>query len=122
MSDANKENAGGNKKLSKEERKAARQQQQIQQQQTDEDDYSAGLYGLLPLIQSKIKVERVLHNISDLNVSLAEQKVWIRGRLFTSRSKGKQCFFTIRQRFFTIQALVSVNEEISKGMVKFIAE
>jgi lysyl-tRNA synthetase class II len=122
MSDANKENAGGNKKLSKEERKAARQQQQTQQQQIDEDDYSAGRYGVLPLIQSKEKVEKVLHNISDLTESLADQKVWIRGRLFTSRSKGKQCFFTIRQRFCTIQALVSVDEQTSKKMVKFIAE
>jgi nondiscriminating aspartyl-tRNA synthetase len=122
-SESNKENSSGNKKISKEERKVARQQHQAQQQQqTDDDDCSAGHYGILPLIQSKDKINRILHNISDLNETMADQKVWIRGRLFTSRSKGKQCFFTIRQRFYTIQALVSVNEEQSKKMVKFVAD
>ncbi len=76
----------------------------------------------MPLIQSKEKINRVLHIISELNESLIDQKVWVRGRLYTSRSKGKQCCFTIRQRLFTIQALLSVNGQINKKMVKFTAE
>ena len=87
-----------------------------------EVDYSSQLYGNLPLIQSKEKVDKKLYNVSELTESLADQKIWVRGRLFTSRSKGKQCFFVIRQRFHTIQALLSVNETVSKKMVKFVAE
>lgn len=98
----NKENEGqqlekkedGKKKLSKEERKAARQNQQQQQQnEPDEEDYSKGLYGLYPLIQSKEKVDRVLVNVSDLNSELADTKVWIRGRLFVSRKTTSNMFF-----------------------------
>ena len=75
------------KKLTKEERIAARQQTQQQTEQTDNDgeDYSKGLYGLYPLIQSKEKVDRALVNVSDLNADLADKKVWLRGRLFVSR-------------------------------------
>lgn len=80
------------------------------------------MYGNYGLIQSKEKIERTLVNIGELNESFADQKVWVRGRLHTSRSKGKQCFFTLRQKFNTIQGLISVSETISKKMVKFVAE
>ena len=81
-----KEEVGGkNKKLSKEERIAARQQSQQQQAEPDEEDYSKGLYGNYPLIQSKEKVDRVLANVSELNADLADTKIWLRGRLFVSR-------------------------------------
>lgn len=113
------------KKLTKEERIAARQQTQQQTEQTDNDgeDYSKGLYGLYPLIQSKEKVDRALVNVSDLNADLADKKVWLRGRLFVSRkTTKKQCFFTIRQRFHTVQALVNVSDTVSKQMVKFVSD
>lgn len=88
----------------------------------EEDDYSTQFYGNMPLIQSKERVDRKLYNVSELNESLADQKVWVRGRLHISRGKGKQCFFTVRQQFHTIQALLSVNETVSKKMVKFVSE
>jgi len=47
--------------------------------------------------------------------------VTVRGRVHTSRAKGKQCFFVIRQQQVTIQCLAFVNESISKQMVNFIA-
>jgi len=53
---------------------------------------------------------------------LAKQTIWIRGRLHTSRGKGKQCFFVIRHQSATIQAVVCVNENVSKPMVKFVAK
>ncbi len=80
-----KKEDGGKKKLSKEERIAARQNQQQQKTEPDEEDFSKGLYGVFPLIQSKDKIDRVLVNVSDLNADLADTKVWIRGRLFVSR-------------------------------------
>ena len=86
-----------------------------------EDDISKNFYGNFPLIQSKEKFDRNLLNVGDLKATLAEQKIWVRGRLFVSRSTGKQCFFTIRQRFHTVQAIVISSETISKQMVKFVA-
>lgn len=85
------------------------------------DDVSKGLYGLFPMIQSKDKMSRSLLNVCDLKASLADTQVWVRGRLFVSRATGKQCFFTIRQRYHTVQALVISGEAISKQMVKFAA-
>lgn len=118
MSDKNKENVEGKKKLSKEERMAARLQKPVE---AAGDDISSDLYGIYPLIQSKEKVDRILVDVCDLKANLADSKVWVRGRLFVSRATGKQCFFTIRQRCHTVQALVISNETISKQMVKFIA-
>ena len=61
--------------------------------ESSEDDVSKGLYGLMPLITSKEKVDRTLLNVSDLNVGLADTKVWIRGRLFVSRKSSSRSNF-----------------------------
>ncbi len=76
----------------------------------------------MPLIQSKDKLERQLVPVRDINESLAKQTIWLRGRVQTSRGKGKQCFLVIRHQSATIQAVVCVNENISKQMVKFVAK
>ena len=73
------------------------------------------------LIQSKEKLDRQLIAVRDINESLAKQTIWVRGRLHTSRGKGKQCFLVIRHQSATIQAVVCVNENVSKQMVKFVA-
>lgn len=86
-----------------------------------EEDYAQGNYGTLPLIQSKEKLDRQLIAVRDVNESLAKQTIWVRGRLHTSRGKGKQCFLVIRHQSATIQAVVCVNENVSKPMVKFVA-
>jgi aspartyl/asparaginyl-tRNA synthetase len=72
------------------------------------------------LIQSKEKLDRQLLPVNDINESLAKQIVWVRGRVHTSRGKGKQCFLVIRHQSATIQAIVCVNENVSKAMVKFV--
>merc|ERR1719348_1271003 len=69
--------------------------------------------------QSKTKPNIVITHIGDLNVKLDEKTVAIRGRLHTSRAKGKQCFMVIRQQQVTVQCLVFVSERVSKQMVKF---
>jgi aspartyl-tRNA synthetase len=76
----------------------------------------------LPLIQSKEKVDRQFVSVRDINETLAKQTIWLRGRLHTSRGKGKQCFLVIRHQSATIQAVVCVNENVSKQMVKFVAK
>jgi len=35
---------------------------------------------------------------------------------------GKQCFFVIRQQHFTVQALLSTGQSVSKHMVKFVSK
>ncbi|CAF0785984.1 unnamed protein product, partial [Brachionus calyciflorus] len=122
MSEGNENVKKDNKKLSKEERIAARQNQSKQAEST-EDDFAKDFYGLMPLIQSKEKVDRTLLKVADLTSDLVDTKVWVRGRLFVSRkTTNKQCFFTIRQQFHTVQAIVSVSETVSKAMVKFVSD
>jgi len=48
--------------------------------------------------------------------------VTIRGRLHTSRAKGKQCFFVLRQQQHTVQCIAFVSSKISKQMIKFISK
>ncbi|XP_075566689.1 aspartate--tRNA ligase, cytoplasmic isoform X1 [Pelecanus crispus] len=73
------------------------------------------------MIQSQEKPDRVLVRIKDLTVEKADEVVWVRGRIHTSRAKGKQCFLVLRQQQFNIQALVAVGQHASKQMVKFAA-
>jgi len=75
----------------------------------------------LPLIQSKEKVDIQLLPVRDVNETLAKQTIWVRGRLHTSRGKGKQCFLVIRHQSATLQAVVCVNENVSKPMIKFVS-
>lgn len=109
------------KKMSKEERIASRAAPKAVE--SNEEDVSKDFYGVFPLIQSKEKVDRTLVDISDLNASKSDTKVWLRGRLFVSRKVGnKQCFFTVRQKFHTIQVLITLGEGVSKPMVKFVSD
>ncbi|XP_070175500.1 aspartate--tRNA ligase, cytoplasmic-like isoform X2 [Littorina saxatilis] len=114
------------KEVEKAAKKAAHKQQNPQQQaQGDgdekENDVAEGRYGNLPLNQSQEKIERKIYKVCELTPDLADKKVWVRARLHTSRAKGKQCFFVLRQQKWTVQALSAVGDRVSKQMVKFIA-
>lgn len=111
------------KKVEKAAKKAEHKvQAQAQQEVNQEEDVSVESYGDTELIQSKEKhAERIFTDIKNLILSLENQTVWLRGRLHTSRAKGKQCFIVLRQQSYTVQGLVTVNEKISKQMVKFIS-
>lgn len=63
-------------------------------------------------------LERNFVAVRELKDSVG-QKLWVRGRIHTSRCKGKQCFLVIRQQSSTVQVLISVNDVVSKQMVKF---
>merc|ERR1719219_2397 len=71
--------------------------------------------------QSKDKPNTVLIPVKELTTKMNEKMVNVRGRLHTSRAKGKQCFFVLRQQQVTVQSLAYVSESVSKQMVKFIA-
>ncbi|XP_047369693.1 aspartate--tRNA ligase, cytoplasmic [Vespa velutina] len=115
------------KKQQKEAEKAAKKaerkaQVQMQQDVIDEDDISFGKYGEFPMIQSKEAYkERNFVHVKELNKRLENQTIWLRGRLHTSRAKGKQCFIVLRQQSYTVQGLAAVNEQVSKQMIKFIS-
>ncbi|KAL5009723.1 hypothetical protein ScPMuIL_012028 [Solemya velum] len=111
------------KKKQKEAEKAAKKAQHAQQQSAaePEDDYSTGRYGNLPIIQSKERVDRCFAEVKDLNPKLKDEKVWLRARVQTSRSKGKQCFLVLRHQKWTVQALICVGPNVSKPMVRFSA-
>lgn len=70
---------------------------------------------------SDYHLDRKFVNVKDLNLKLTDESVWIRGRLHTSRAKGKQCFIVIRQQSYTVQGLATVNDNTSKQMIKFIS-
>ncbi|CAG9855862.1 unnamed protein product [Phyllotreta striolata] len=110
------------KKAEKAAKKAEHKQSNAENQPaaTPEVDVSIGKYGNLPVITSEKKdVERKFTYVLDLNKTLSGQTVWVRARLHTSRARGKQCFIVLRQREYTVQALLNVSEAVSKPMVKF---
>ena len=45
-------------------------------------------FGTYPIVQSTRVTSREFSNICDLNEALDEKIVWVRARIFTSRSKG----------------------------------
>uniref|UniRef100_T1GY08 Aspartyl-tRNA synthetase n=1 Tax=Megaselia scalaris TaxID=36166 RepID=T1GY08_MEGSC len=119
---AKKEAAKAAKAAKKAEHKAASGKDENQNaQETSSEDVSAGKYGPFGMIQSREKLEeRKFVKVIDLtNYVKGNETVWVRGRVHTSRAKGKQCFLILRQHCSTVQCLLSVNEQISKQMVKF---
>uniref|UniRef100_A0A8C7D6X5 Aspartate--tRNA ligase, cytoplasmic n=1 Tax=Oncorhynchus kisutch TaxID=8019 RepID=A0A8C7D6X5_ONCKI len=84
-----------------------------------------GVYGLLSCIERcsflPCEPDRVLVRVQKLTPEKADQLIWVRARVHTSRAKGKQCFLVLRQQQFNVQALVAVGERASKQMVKFAA-
>ncbi|XP_023619791.1 aspartate--tRNA ligase, cytoplasmic isoform X2 [Myotis lucifugus] len=85
------------------------------------EDYAKERYGISSMIQSQEKSDRVLVRVSNLTIQNADEVVWVRARVHTSRAKGKQCFLVLRQQQFNVQALVAVGDHASKQMVKFAA-
>lgn len=84
-------------------------------------DYSEGLYGATKMIQSTCRhADRAFVAVHDLSGCEKDALVWVRGRVHTTRSKGKQCFLVLRQQSSTVQCVVAVNDKtVSKQMVKF---
>ncbi|XP_058828892.1 aspartate--tRNA ligase, cytoplasmic [Topomyia yanbarensis] len=111
------------KAAKKAEHKAAAAAEKGQQETTDTEskDYAEGLYGVTKMIQSTVKhSERNFVPVHELSSNMKDSVVWVRGRVHTTRSKGKQCFLVLRQQSSTVQCVVAVNDDtVSKQMVKF---
>ena len=84
-------------------------------------DVSQGKYGVQEMNMSKERLTTVVTHVKELGLKLNGKVVTVRGRLHTSRAKGKQCFMVLRQQASSVQCLVYVSEAVSKQMVKFAA-
>jgi len=114
------------KKAEKNAKKAAHKSEEAGATKADEGkdegpDISLGKYGLQEMNQSKTRPNTVITEVKQLGLKMTGKTVNIRGRLHTSRAKGKQCFFVIREKTSSVQCLAFVSDTISKQMVKFIA-
>uniref|UniRef100_A0A7E4UTF2 Aspartate--tRNA ligase, cytoplasmic n=1 Tax=Panagrellus redivivus TaxID=6233 RepID=A0A7E4UTF2_PANRE len=129
------EASGEEKKLSKKElnklekaRKKAELKAQADANKAQEEaaaaaaevDVSEGHYGTYGLIQSTERKDITFTNVADLTEALDGKEVWLRGRLHTSRVKGKTGFIVLRQQISTVQGTVFVGEAISKQFLKFV--
>mmetsp|Transcript_44943 Transcript_44943/g.65697 ORF Transcript_44943/g.65697 Transcript_44943/m.65697 type:complete len:576 (+) Transcript_44943:32-1759(+) len=106
------------RKKKKAERLAKRAQQQGggDAQASSEADEN---YGDYPLINSSGLTGRVFLRIHQIDKSRADQEVWVRARVHTSRGVGKGCFLLLRQTLYTVQCTMFQGEGVSKGMVKY---
>ncbi|XP_034479287.1 aspartate--tRNA ligase, cytoplasmic [Drosophila innubila] len=83
-------------------------------------DHAAARYGLSEMIQSKDKrSEREFLLVPELSKHVDKGLFWVRGRVHTTRAKGKQCFLVLRQQSSTVQCILAVGDVISKQMIKF---
>ena len=57
-----------------------------------------------------------------MDASMADQEVRVRCRVHNSRAKGKMCFVVGREGYATVQAVLFVGDNISKGMVTFASK
>lgn len=102
------------------EKTAAEKKQKENVEEPVGEDYSNDRYGPSKMIQSSEKyADRKFVPLNKLSSSDSSKPIWVRGRIHTSRCKGKQCFIVLRQQSNTVQVLICVNEIISKQMVKF---
>lgn len=80
----------------------------------------------MELIRSQISQEerakKIYVAVTDIAEEHHEQVIRIRGRVHNSRAKGKMCFLVIRESFATVQAVLFVDEKISKGMVTYASK
>ena len=113
----------------KAERLAARQTKvagQADENKKDPNDPSAAFFGERELNRSQgdpeIRFSKVIVDVKDINETLDGQVIVTRGRLHNSRGKGNLCFIVLRQQFSTVQAILSVDEVISKGMVSYASK
>ncbi|VDN04407.1 unnamed protein product [Thelazia callipaeda] len=133
--ETNNASVEGDKKLSKKElNKLAKQQKKAEKKAEyaaeqakenekllNEEDISSGLYGIYGLIQSAERKTLNFVDVKDVVLELNGQEIWVRGRLHTSRVKGKTCFIIIRQRTYSVQGMLFVGKQISRNMLKFVA-
>ena len=69
----------------------------LQEAAESEVDTAEGLYGVMRMIQSTDRIERDIYDLKALTPDLTDKKIWVRARLQTSRSKGEQTNWFLKQ-------------------------
>ncbi|KAG2492339.1 hypothetical protein HYH03_009289 [Edaphochlamys debaryana] len=111
------------KEAAKAERAAQRGVKAAIMTQPEADDPLKDAYGDYPMVQSQGQTGRKWTHVEDLSPALVDQKVLVRGRIHTTRGKGKSAFLVIRQRTATVQAILFADDTtVSKGMVKYATQ
>uniref|UniRef100_G1K905 Aspartate--tRNA ligase, cytoplasmic n=1 Tax=Anolis carolinensis TaxID=28377 RepID=G1K905_ANOCA len=83
------------------------------------DDYAKERYGVLPLIQSQDKPDRVLVRVKDLTGEKADEVVWVRGRVHTSRAKGKNIFLKMVFEWVCTNCILHILLRIKENICQF---
>jgi len=88
--------------------------------EADPEDPLREQYGDLPRIQSHPQTGRVWTDVVTLRGDMDGQEVLLRGRVHTTRGKGKSAFIVLRQNTATVQLVMFANDKtVSKPMVKY---
>lgn len=84
------------------------------------------MFGDAPINMSEgefdIKNPNKYTNLEDVTESLEGKTITVRGRAHNVRGKGKLAFVVLREKFYTLQAVLSGSETISPGMVKYTSK
>ena len=88
-----------------------------------EVDELAHTYGDLPLEkqQSAERARRHRTPVVDVTSEVAGKVVLVRGRVLSSRGKGKLAFLVVRESGSSVQCVASVGDSVSKGLVKYVS-
>lgn len=89
----------------------------------DPNDPCASKFGDVELIRSQCDPEerfkKIYTPVCNIGEDLLGKEVRIRARLHNSRIKGKMGFIILRESFATLQAVMMISADISKGMMKY---
>lgn len=113
------------KRVEQENKKAKKNQEEeeLEEYVKDPNDPCADKFGDWELIRSAgDPEERFQHKytrLKNLDESLKDQEVTVRGRVHRITGKGSACFIVLRENFSTCQACIFVEEGTSKGMVDY---
>ena len=84
-------------------------------------------YGDLRLVQSReldaapAALRATMRAVAAVAGSVSGQRVWVRARVQSVRSKGNSCFLVLRQGADTVQATLFKGDGVSKDMLRFCA-
>jgi aspartyl-tRNA synthetase len=103
--------------------KSKKNDEELEEYVKDPNDPSADKFGDLGLIDSscdpEVRFTKKYVRVRDLNESIKDQEVVVRARVHRTTGKGGAAFLVLRENFYTSQACIFVEDDISKGMVEY---
>jgi len=110
------------KKLAKEQKKAqfkAEKGAQNNASSQKKEEEKSDNFGELPINRSETRTGRIFKNVSEINEKLVSQEILLRARVYSTRGTGNLVFLVLRQRAFTVQAVLAKGENTPKSMLNF---